>query len=356
MSYPGQERNAFGLSLSTMDLRQSSEVARPIEVAHPSVLGLMERICADNVQIECDLDREEIAVFFRNRIGCDSVKPDIICKLDDWLESVALEDRPKLRARLLALRTNSTRSFELHFRVVTSDGRRHPTDLHGVVVRDELASLRRIVGHQTRRTIVEESKSSLVPSPFHDPLTGLPNRRLFQHRLADAVGSAQQRNEHLFAVFFVDLDRFKTINDRYGHLVGDRTLLAVAERLSHCVRPGDVLARRDGDEFTILVTDMRCRNDAAAVAERILLQLRSPLSVDGAELVVTASIGIALSKTEWLSPDDLLCSADEAMYKAKARGGDRYIMASQKRRSGNLVRSKVPTEIEFVRTSKCGRV
>jgi diguanylate cyclase (GGDEF)-like protein len=129
----------------------------------------------------------------------------------------------------------------------------------------------------------------------------------------------------------VDLDGFKKINDRNGHLVGDRTLLAVAQRFSHCVRPEDVVARRDGDEFTILVKDIAQQSEAAAIAERILQHLRSPLALNGAELVVTASIGIALSSTELHAADELLHQADEAMYRAKARGGDRYEIAGRER-------------------------
>ena len=118
---------------------------------------------------------------------------------------------------------------------------------------------------------------------------------MFERCLADAIKCAQEDRGYRFAVLFVDLDGFKRINDRYGHLVGDRALLAVAQRFSHCVRPEDVVARRDGDEFTILLKDLWQPDDAITVADRILKRLRSPLAVDGVELVVTVSIGIALS-------------------------------------------------------------
>jgi diguanylate cyclase (GGDEF)-like protein len=332
--YQGQQQCTF--SRSSVDVQRSSEVVGP------SAPGLLERMCADSVQIEYDLDREEISIFVRHRGGRDSVEPSIVCTLDQWLDCVEPSDRRKLRAKLLSLPASSTRSFEAQFRVVMPDGRQQWTDLRGMVVRDTHAMLRRIVWHQAKRASIEELQSSLMPSPFHDPLTGLPNRRLFERCLSDAVGFARQKTGHPFAVLFVDLDHFKAINDRYGHLVGDRTLLAVAQQFSDCVHPRDVLARRDGDEFTILVTDIRCQNDAAAVADRILLQLRSPLSVDDTELLVSASIGIALSGAESLGPDDLLRSADEAMYQAKALGGGRYMMAQRESHDRRFRRSRLP--------------
>jgi diguanylate cyclase (GGDEF)-like protein len=336
MLYQGQAQSTFSASRSSVDVHQSSEVVGA------SAPALLERMCADSVQVEFDLDRDEIAIFVRNPGRRDSIEPSIVCTLDQWLDCVEPADRRKLRTKLLSLPTNSTRSFEAQFRIVMPDGRPQWTDLHGIVVRDERALLQRIVWHQHKRASIAEAQSTQMPSPFHDPLTGLPNRRLFERRLSDAVEFARQRSDQPFAVLFIDLDRFKAINDRHGHLVGDQTLLAVAQRFCHCIHSHDLVARRDGDEFTILVTNIRYRDDAAAVAERILLQLRSPLSVDDTELVVSASIGIALSGAEWLGPDDLLRSADEAMYQAKALGGGRYVMADregQNRRFGRLRRA-----------------
>src|SRR5262249_3235547 len=113
---------------------------------------------------------------------------------------------------------------------------------------------------------------------YHDPLTGLPNRRLFDRRLREATRRARQ-SEDQFSVLFIDLDRFQEVNDRYGHLVGDSLLAAAAERLSKAIRPQDTLARRDGDEFTILLDDLKRADDAVQVARRIAEQLQSPLSM-----------------------------------------------------------------------------
>jgi diguanylate cyclase (GGDEF)-like protein len=286
-------------------------------------------MCTDSLQFDWDLERQEIAVFVRNRDGGDAVAPATLCTLDEWLECIAVGDRRRLRAKLTSLSASSTRSFEFQFRLAMPDGRQQWMDVCGMAVRDEHARLRRVVGQQRKLVGPNDCTPSLLPSPYHDPLTGLPNRWLFERCLASAVECARLDDAHRFAILFVDLDGFKAINDRHGHLMGDRTLIAVAQRFGHCVRPEDMLARRDGDEFTILVKDMWQHDDAVAVAERILQQVRAPLSLDGTELVVTASVGIALARADLREPNDLLHSADEAMYQAKAHGGDRFMIAGR---------------------------
>jgi diguanylate cyclase (GGDEF)-like protein len=162
-------------------------------------------------------------------------------------------------------------------------------------------------------------------------LTGLPNRVLFQRMLMSACGDTA-RNETArngrtrFAVLFLDLDHFKQINDTYGHLTGDRTLIAAARRFVHCLRPDDVVARRDGDEFTVLLRNVDSASEAAIVANRLLETLRAPLSIQDHTLQTSASIGIALHQPN-TSPADLLHSADQAMYRAKARGGNDFEIA-----------------------------
>jgi diguanylate cyclase (GGDEF)-like protein/PAS domain S-box-containing protein len=170
----------------------------------------------------------------------------------------------------------------------------------------------------SQRKALEEQ---LIHDAFHDSLTGLPNRSLFLDRLGMVIRQTLRRRAHKFGVLFVDMDRFKIINDSLGHLSGDQFLIEVSRRLEKCVRPGDTVARFGGDEFTILVDDVRSVADCTLVASRIHLQLAAPVRVAGQDVFTTASIGIAMSDTGYEQAEDVLRDADIAMYRAKARGG-----------------------------------
>jgi diguanylate cyclase (GGDEF)-like protein len=139
-------------------------------------------------------------------------------------------------------------------------------------------------------------------------------------RLEQTIAQAKENPDHLFAVLFIDLDRFKVINDSLGHLVGDQLLITVARRLKACIRSGDTVARLGGDEFTILLENIREADDANRVADRILKDIALPVMLDGQELFTSASIGIALSTTGYERPTEILRDADTTMYRAKAQG------------------------------------
>ena len=158
---------------------------------------------------------------------------------------------------------------------------------------------------------------------YHDALTGLPNRPLFIDRLIVALAQASRGNQRL-AVFFLDLDRFKDINDSLGHTVGDALLKAVSDRIRRCVREGDTVARFGGDEFTLLIPRVEAVEDAAKIAQKILETLKIPFVVGDRELFVTTSIGISIHPIDGLDPETLVRNADTAMYRAKEQGRDNY--------------------------------
>lgn len=161
----------------------------------------------------------------------------------------------------------------------------------------------------------------------YDGLTGLPNRRLFLDRLNVSLSHAR-RDQHMLAVMFVDLDRFKEINDTLGHKIGDGLLTAVSERMKNCLREGDTLARLGGDEFTALLPVLTHSDDAINVAQKIMDCCARPVHVGGHELNVTASIGIAIYPTDGDDADSLLHHADLAMYRIKKAGRNGYLLYS----------------------------
>ncbi|NJM28565.1 MAG: EAL domain-containing protein, partial [Pseudanabaena sp. RU_4_16] len=182
---------------------------------------------------------------------------------------------------------------------------------------------------------------------LHDSLTGLPNRVLFYWiGLKIALFHAKRRTDYSFAVLFIDLDRFKIINDSLGHLVGDRLLIAIASLLKGCVRDVDSVARLGGDEFTILLDDIKDVSDAIAIAERIQAKLLSSFDLDGHSVFTSASIGIALNfAADYESGTDLLRDADIAMYRAKENGKARYEVFEHKMYAQTLKLSKLENDL-----------
>jgi diguanylate cyclase (GGDEF)-like protein len=206
------------------------------------------------------------------------------------------------------------------------------------VMRDRLRTYRAEVEERTAeltstneklREEVDARKAAeeqLLHDAFHDALTGLPNRALFMDRLAHAMAIGRRRPDYLFAVLFMDLDRFKVINDSLGHLVGDQLLIDFGRRLSDTLRPGDTVARLGGDEFVVLLEDIRGVGNAVTIAERVQHLLAEPFPVSGHEIFATGSVGVAVSAAEYETPEQILRDADTAMYQAKGQGKARCVV------------------------------
>jgi diguanylate cyclase (GGDEF)-like protein/PAS domain S-box-containing protein len=173
----------------------------------------------------------------------------------------------------------------------------------------------------TDRKLAEQQ---LHHDAFHDALTGLPNRALFMDHLKLAIARSKRSGKQLFAVLYLDLDRFKIINDSLGHTIGDQLLVGIADRLKKNLRPGDTVARLGGDEFTILIEDIADEKESVQVAERIQNELSVPFTLNGREVFTTVSMGIAPGSTGYERAEDILRDADTAMYRAKSLGKARY--------------------------------
>jgi diguanylate cyclase (GGDEF)-like protein/PAS domain S-box-containing protein len=175
----------------------------------------------------------------------------------------------------------------------------------------------------------KQADEKIYHAAFHDALTGLPNRILLTERLSLAVERAKRHSDYQFAVLFIDLDRFKFVNDSLGHQYGDLLLTQVAERLHQCVRRVDTVARLGGDEFAILLDGIEGFESASPTAERIQEQLTTPFDLNGKEAHISGSIGIAVSTSAYQCPEDILRDSDLAMYRAKANGKARHELFDQ---------------------------
>jgi len=194
-----------------------------------------------------------------------------------------------------------------------------------IIVKNNVVGVYAILRDTTERKRLQRE---LEDRALHDYLTGLPNRALFADRLMHALRRGRRDGERM-ALLYVDLDRFKPVNDRAGHKVGDQLLCEVARRLQSLVRDGDTVARVGGDEFAVLLETVESERQAVTAAERIVTLIRTPIVADGEELQVGASVGIAVSSENTGDPEELVHQADLAMYEAKRRGGFQFKLYSQ---------------------------
>ena len=233
---------------------------------------------------------------------------------EDWWEKIHPEDRDRVQGALEAHLSGEADHFQAEYRMLHADGSYRWTLTRGLAERDEQGEAVRIAGSQT----------DITDRQVLDPLTGLPNRALFLDRLASALGRSRRKPDLMTGVLFLDLDRFKFVNDSLGHPVGDQLLKRVATTLESCLRPGDTVARLGGDEFTILVEEIGSADNAVQVAERVHARLEEPYRLGDHEMFMTASIGIALATSGEEKPENLLRDADTAMYRAKSLGRGRH--------------------------------
>jgi len=240
----------------------------------------------------------------------------------EYREQVHPEDRERYLAKIAAA-WESGAACTNEYRMIARDGREVWIASRGKTVADAAGRPTRMIGVSQDITERKRREAEDRFLAHHDSLTGLPNRRLLDDRLRQALHLAQRRDARL-AVMVVDLDDFKQVNDRFGHNTGDAVLREVAQRLASCMRKSDTLARQGGDEFVVVIPELANPEDCEVVAEKILRALEPPVPVEGDEVQLGASIGISLYPADARDGESLLRNADAAMYRAKQAGGHRF--------------------------------
>lgn len=245
-------------------------------------------------------------------------------RVEDWLHRVHPDDLVSLTEAIEKHLAGRTGHLECEHRIRRDDGTYRWFLCRGKASGERGQRLRRLAGSLTDISDRVDAQERVGTAALRDPLTGLQNRTVFVDRLGQLLRDFKAKRHSRFAILYLDLDRFKLVNDSLGHLVGDELLIAVSRRLESCLRHGDSLARLGGDEFVILLDRLGDENQANAIALRLQGALAEPFSIGGREVFSSASIGIALSLVEYETPDDMMRAADMAMYHAKARGKARH--------------------------------
>jgi diguanylate cyclase (GGDEF)-like protein len=243
----------------------------------------------------------------------------------EWFDRVHPRDLARVKKDIACHLSGKTPHYANEHRLRNKEGRYQWVFSRGLATVDQGGQATRIAGSFTDITRHKNMEQQLALRAFYDPLTGLPNRALFMESLGRACARLGRRSFSRFALFFLDLDGFKSVNDRLGHQAGDSLLAEFAQRLKSSVRPNDMVARMSGDEFTVLLEEIESPREAIEVAVRIPNALRAPFRFREGESVTSASIGIAYSDCGKIGPDGLLQAADQAMYLAKTSGKGRCV-------------------------------
>jgi diguanylate cyclase (GGDEF)-like protein/PAS domain S-box-containing protein len=271
---------------------------------------------------------------------------DEICdRPEEWLNRIHPNDVENVRLALLAHIKGLSDQFESEHRMQRKDGSYMWVLTRGVAVRDEPGVAYRLAGSQSDITLRKRSEEQLLYNAFYDGLTSLPNRALFSDRLQHSIEYTKRHNNHQFAVLYLDMDRFKVVNDSLGHSFGDQLLVKISEILSSCLRAGDTVARLGGDDFAILLDEISQPADADLVVGRIQQSLAQPITLDSKKVVITASIGLVLIDLSYNCPEDIIRDAEIAMYHAKLLGRSRHAVFNLSMRHRAIARMELENDL-----------
>jgi diguanylate cyclase (GGDEF)-like protein/PAS domain S-box-containing protein len=292
-----------------------------------------------------DWDLKTGRVYFSERwkkmLGFE--EEEIGTRPEEWMDRVHEDDRESLRMALEQYLSNGEgREFVHDHRMKGKMGQVHWMQCRGLSMRSAAGDAVRMAGWMT----------DMTQSRAYDPLTGLPNRVMLLHRLGHCLKEQAQKTTPQFALMFIDLDRFKVINDSLGHQAGDALLSAVAQRLQAVVRQKDrdgnrrdIVVRMGGDEFAVLLEGAGAAQEASAIASRIVEQVQKPMMLEGAEVATSASVGIAIGSAHYENPSEILRDADTAMYQAKYRGAGCCEVFDDQMRAGVITRMEMEQDL-----------
>lgn len=254
----------------------------------------------------------------------------------EWFSRVHADDIERIEVDIASHVGGITPFFVNEHRLQHKDGAYRWVLARGLAVRDAGRKAHRMAGSLTDITDRKSAEEQLVHNALHDSLTDLPNRVYFIDQVKRLLERNRRRGDFSAAVMFIDLDGFKSVNDTLGHASGDKLLVAIARRLESCLRPGDTVSRFGGDEFAVLLEDVRHPGDAVRIAERIQAEVSKPVELPGRSMITTASIGIAHMEEDYERPEDVLRDADAAMYQAKINGKAQYVFFDPASQTGRL--------------------
>jgi diguanylate cyclase (GGDEF)-like protein/PAS domain S-box-containing protein len=275
-----------------------------------------------------DWNLETGEVFF-SAYWCEMIgyrESDLPALLSTWFNRVHPDDIAELRSSVDAYLAKDMDFLSCEYRLRHRNGSYCWMSTRGLCMRNDRGEPHRLIGTQTNITDRKKIEARLAHTALHDALTGLPNRVLLTERLQQAFMRYKRDKSNPFAVMFLDLDRFKQVNDTLGHAAGDQLLLALAPRMKRCCREADTVARLSGDEFVLLLPDTSSLEDVEQVAKRLLDEIQRPLTIAGKTINPSASIGIAFADDSFTAYNDILKDADSALYEAKKKGRSSYVI------------------------------
>jgi diguanylate cyclase (GGDEF)-like protein/PAS domain S-box-containing protein len=254
-------------------------------------------------------------------------RSELAQSVDGWLDRIHPDDLTPFRAKLLEHVAGRSPCFEVDYRVTIPGASHRWMRARGLTIRDPSGRATRMAGSQADITEQKRTEERLTHGALHDGLTGLPNRALLTDRLGRAMARGR-RNPGKLAVLAIDLDRMNVVNESFGHAGGDELLMDVARKLLTCTRPGDTIARVDGDQFVVLLEDLSSFDEARQIAERVQRELATGTTLREQDVVVTASIGSATNEHGASGAEEILRAAEAAMYRAKGLGRARHELSS----------------------------